>query len=163
MAQAVVLADASPIIILSQIGGLDWLAPLFGQVRLTQIVRDEVLPSGNRPGEAAISAAIAAGVLVVLDRDWPGPLFPALDEGEASCIRAALNLPAKCLLLMDERPGSVVAKEQGLAVVGVAGLIGIAKKRGLTPSAAAMFERLLQTDFRLSQEVIRGILASVGE
>lgn len=161
MAQ-VVIADASPIIILSQIGGLDWIAPLFGKVWLTKIVREELLP-GGKPGEQAILAAIDSGVLAVLDQDWPKPLFPELDEGEASTIRAALNLQEKCLLLMDERLGRKVAQENGLAIAGVVGLIGIAKMRGLIPSASAVFERLLQTDFRISPNFIRGVLRQVGE
>jgi predicted nucleic acid-binding protein len=90
-------------------------------------------------------------------------VFPDLDEGEASCIRAALNLPEECLLLMDERVGRVIAKEHGLAVVGVAGLIGIAKMRGLIPSAPTVFERLLQTDFRISADLIRGVLRQAGQ
>lgn len=161
MAQ-VVIADASPIIILSQIGGLDWLAPLFGKVWLTKIVREELLP-GGKPGEQAILAAIDSGVLAVLNQDWPKPLFPELDEGEASTIRAALNLQEKCLLLMDERLGRKVAQENGIAIAGVVGLIGIAKMRGLIPSASAVFERLLQTDFRISPNFIRGVLRQVGE
>jgi predicted nucleic acid-binding protein len=161
MAQ-IVIADASPIIILAQIGGLDWLVPLFGKVWLTEIVRDEILP-GGKPGEKAILEALASSVLVVIDKDWPKPQFPELDEGEASTIRAALNLPEKCLLLMDERLGRMVAQENGLSVAGVAGLIGMSKKRGLIPSASAVFEQLLQTDFRISPDLIRSVLLKVGE
>ncbi|MFA7243090.1 MAG: DUF3368 domain-containing protein [Sulfuricellaceae bacterium] len=158
----IVISDASPIIILSQIGGLDWLVPLFGKVWLTEIVRDELLP-GGKPGEQAILAAIDSGVLAVLNQEWSKPLFPELDEGEASTIRAALNLPVQCLLLMDERLGRMVAKENGIPVAGVAGLVGMAKKRGLIPSVSAVFERLLQTDFRISPDLIRGILLRAGE
>ncbi len=161
MAQ-IVIADASPIIILSRIGGLDWLAPLFGKVWLTKIVRDELL-TGGKPGEQVILAALEIGVLAVLDQDWPTPIFSELDEGEASTIRAALHLPEKCLLLMDERLGRMVAQEQGLAVAGVVGLIGIAKKRGLIPSASVVFEHLLETDFRIAPDLIRGVLRQVGE
>lgn len=161
MAQ-IVIADASPIIILSQIGGLDWLTPLFGKVWLTEIVRDELLP-GGKLGEQAILAAIDGGVLAVMEQDWPKPLFPELDEGEASTIRAALNLSEECLLLMDERLGRTVAQENALPVAGVVGLIGIAKKRGLIPSASAVFEQLLQTDSRISPDLIRGALQNVGE
>ncbi len=42
-------------------------------------------------------------------------------------------------------------------------LIGMAKKRGLIPSASAAFERLLQTDFRIAPDLIRGILLKVGD
>lgn len=157
-----VIADASPIIILSQIGGLDWLAPLFGKVWLTKIVRDELLP-GDKPGEQAIQASIDDGVLAIFEQEWSIPPLPKLDEGEASCIQAALNLQDKSLLLMDERLGRYVAQEYGISVVGVVGLIGIAKRRGLIPSATAVFERLLQTNFRISPGLIRGVLLKVGE
>lgn len=163
MAGAVLtIADASPIIILSRIGGLAWLNPLFGQVWLTEVVRAEVLP-GGKPAEPAIEDAIRQGVLAVLPEDWPEPQLPTLDEGEASCIRAALNTPGKHLILMDERLGRVIAQEHGIAVAGTAALIGLAKQRGLIDSAAAVFERLLQTDFRIAPGLIAGVLRGVGE
>lgn len=156
------LADASPIILLSRIGGLDWLKPLFGQVWLTEIVRDEVLP-GGKPAEQAIEDAIQNGILAVLPQDWPEPPLPTLDEGEASCIRVALNIPGKHLILMDERLGRVIAQEHGIPVAGTAALVGLAKRRGLIDSAAEVFEHLLQTDFRIAPGLIAGVLRSVGE
>jgi len=64
---------------------------------------------------------------------------------------------------MDERAGRAVAKEKGIAVIGTAALIGEAKKRGLIPSAREAFEVLHQSDFRISANVIRTVLARVGE
>jgi len=161
MAQ-IVIADANPIISLSRIGGLDWLNTLFAKVWITQVVRDEVLP-GGKPGEQGICDALRNGTLTVLAQEWASPQFPTLDEGEASCIRAAANLSGKSLLLMDDRLGRIIAQENGIPVVGVAGLIGVAKKRGLIVSASAVFEHLLQEDFRISPGLISGILRSVGE
>ena len=42
-AATIVIADTSPIIGLSLIGGLDWLEPLFGSVHITRQVREELL------------------------------------------------------------------------------------------------------------------------
>lgn len=163
MAQ-IVIADASPLIILAHVEGLGWLQSLFGQVWITSVVRDEILPDTGKPGEHAIQAAIDSGILRVFEQSWETPIFLALDEGEASCIQAALAHPDdKCLLLMDERLGRTVAAEQGLPVVGAAGVIGMAKIRGLIPSASEVFERLLKTDFRISADVIRGVLKKTGE
>lgn len=163
MAQ-IVIADASPLIILAHAEGLGWLQSLFGQVWITSEVRDEILPGTGKPGESMIQAAIDGGILRVFEQSWEAPVFLALDEGEASCIRAALAHPHdKCLLLMDERLGRTIAGEQEVSVVGAAGVIGMAKIRGLIPSASEIFEKLLKTDFRISADVIRGVLKKAGE
>ena len=159
----IVLSDASPLIILARIDGLVWLHGLFGQVRIPAQVHAEILPGQGKPGESDLQAAIGQGWLSVLEQDWPTPELPTLDEGEAACIRAALNLDAPCLILMDERLGRAVAKEHGIAVVGVAGLVGVARKRGLIESAAQIFDRLSAENFRISTEVIRAVLRDVGE
>ena len=67
------------------------------------------------------------------------------------------------LLIMDERAGRAVAKEKGLRVTGTAAIIGLAKKQDLIPSARAAFERLHNSDFRISATVINLILDSVNE
>jgi predicted nucleic acid-binding protein len=67
------------------------------------------------------------------------------------------------LLLMDERAGRTLAVEHGLRVAGTAAVIGMAKSRGLIPSAKQVFEQLHVSDFRISAEVIRTVLQRVGE
>lgn len=50
MASRLVVADASPLIGLAAAGAFDLLRRLFGQVTITDSVRDEVLAGGERPG-----------------------------------------------------------------------------------------------------------------
>ena len=159
----IVLIDASPLIVLSRIDGLHWIKAIFGPVHLPRAVRNEVLTGQSREGEPVIRAAIKRKVLVVLRRDWKLPQFPFLGEGEAACIRAAVNLRQPSLLLMDDKAGRATAIEFGLKVAGTAAVIAMAKRKNLIPSAANVFERLLQTDFRLSAEVIRAALEAAGE
>jgi predicted nucleic acid-binding protein len=73
----------------------------------------------------------------------------------------AQTVPA--LLLMDERAGRAVALELGLQVAGTAAVIGMARQRGLIASARQIFECLHQSDFRISPQVIKTLLARVGE
>lgn len=159
----IVLSDASPLIVLSRIGGLHWLKAIFGEVTVPLAVRSEVLTGKDKVGEPMIRAAIADKSLVVLRRDWKPPQFPFLGEGEAACIRAAVNLRQPSLLLMDDRAGRTTAMECGFKVAGTAAIIAMAKRQKLIPSAADVFERLLQMDFRLSAEVIRAALEAAGE
>ena len=135
----------------------------FGSVFLPESVRYEVLPGKSAPGEEAIKLAIDKGWLTI----WTEPIKPFLDidldAGETDCINIALSHSAKVLLIMDERAGRAVAKEKGLRVTGTAAIIGLAKKQDLIPSARAAFERLHNSDFRISATVINLILDSVNE
>ncbi|MBM3344019.1 MAG: DUF3368 domain-containing protein [Betaproteobacteria bacterium] len=159
----IVLADASPLIVLARVDGLSWLERLFGPVHVPRAVRDEVLPRQDRAGEPQIREAIARKALMVLRSDWRTPQFPHLGEGEAACIRAAARLAKPALLLMDDRIGRATAVEHGLEVAGTAAIIAMAKRQRMIPSAAAVFERLLQMDFRISAEIISAALEMAGE
>ncbi len=159
----IVVIDSSPLIGLAIVDGLQWLPTIFGSVFLPESVRYEVLPGKSAPGEEAIKLAIDTGWLTI----WTEPIKPLLDidldAGETDCINIALSHSAKVLLIMDERAGRAVAKEKGLRVTGTAAIIGLAKKQDLIPSARAAFERLHNSDFRISATVINLILDSVNE
>jgi predicted nucleic acid-binding protein len=163
MARPVVLSDASPLIALSLIERLDLLHSLLGRITITDVVQAEVLAQGDRPGQAAIAAAIRAKRIRVIIDQWPEPKLPDLDEGEASILRAAIHHGVPCLVLIDERAGRAVAKELGIAHTGTVGLILQAKKRGLVLSVRTLFEQLLAQDFRVSAGLIREALAQAGE
>jgi predicted nucleic acid-binding protein len=126
-------------------------------------VRREVLSGQVDRGESDIPEALAAGWL----RVWPeliaDPGFGDLDEGEAACIGIGMAHPGDVLVLMDERAGRAAAAERGLRVAGTAAVIGLAKIRGLIPSARQVFEVLHRSDFRISAKVIQTILTKVGE
>jgi predicted nucleic acid-binding protein len=158
-----VLSDASPLIGLSVVGGLPWLPALFGQVWIPAEVHDEVLSGHVSRGEAAIRSALKRKWLAVWKRAAADTALPHLDEGEAACIRIALKHHGDTLLLIDERAGRAVAHEHGIRVAGTAAVIGMAKQRGLIPSAKTVFATLHASDFRISAEVIRTVLARVGE
>lgn len=159
----IVLTDASPLIGLSIVDGLPWLKQLFGQVWMPEEVRQEVLSGQVSRGEDAIRRTMEEGWLQLCPPFDSSLKLPDLDEGEAAAIRFAVAYDGEALLLMDERAGRAVAMELGLKVAGTAAVIGMAKNRGLIPSAKKIFEILHTSDFRISKEVIRTILARTGE
>lgn len=165
-----VLTDASPLIALTRVEGLEWLQHLFGSVWWPAQVRAEVLTGQGLPGEVTIELAESAGWLRLTEPAPVLPDLPDLDEGEAACIRIALahqsraaDRAAPALLLMDERAGRHIAMAHGLRVAGTAALIGMAKSRGLIASAREVFSRLHATDFRIAPDVIATVLKRVGE
>jgi predicted nucleic acid-binding protein len=92
------------------------------------------------------------------------PLLDELDRGEQDSILLGLMQPKNSVvLLIDERLGRSVASEAGLQIIGTAGLIGTAKKRGFIRAARPVFAQLHASDFRISAEVIKTVLPAVGE
>jgi predicted nucleic acid-binding protein len=168
MAQ-IVLTDATPLVYLSQIkDGLSWLKRLFGTVCMTHAVRSEVTKRG-KPGAAEIDAALRRRDLRELTEEWSEPNFPWLHEGEASTISVAINLARSghtCLVLMDEKAGRDEIGRLGsaaIAVSGTAAVVGRAKEVGLISSAAEVFGELREKGFYISEDIVRGVLKSVGE
>lgn len=160
---AIVISDASPLIGLAQVNGIGWLRELFGTVLLPATVADEVLTGRFTDQEARITAAVEAGWLTITPDPQPGLELPDLDEGEAASIRLALTQTGPVLLLIDERAGRAVAQELGLKVAGTAAVIGLARLRGLIPSARAVFDALHSSDFRIAPTVITTVLKRCGE
>jgi hypothetical protein len=155
----IAVSDASPLINLAYLGQLDLLRQLYGQVAVPQRVWDEVVARGaGRPGSAEVAAATWITV-------HPAPLtqvWPAIHQGEAEAITLALRLGAD-LLLMDEALGRAVARQQGLRVSGVVGVLLAARRRRLLGAVRPMLDRLRAAGFRLSKRVYDEALRRAGE
>lgn len=161
-----VIAGSSPIIGLSLIGGLERIATLFGTVNITRAVRDELLvdyATNPRARMERIKAAIKIGHLKVIAKNYPAPLFPYLDEGEASVLAAALNQKLPCLVIIDEMLGRRAAQEHGIQSVGLIGIIIAAKQRRLVPKIAPILKQLQSNNFRLSEALIIHALSAAKE
>jgi predicted nucleic acid-binding protein len=166
----IVLSDATPLIYLAQItDGLSILERIYGQLTITSMVEDELLPGERAPGEHEIKQAIQAGIIKVIKDEWPQPVFPWLDEGEESTIRAAVNLANaghRCLVLMDEKDGRAALRQLMSATVtltGTAASVGRARELGLIPSASAVFRELQEKGFYISTDIVRAVLRNIGE
>jgi predicted nucleic acid-binding protein len=153
-----VLTDASPVIGLSRVHGLEWLRRLFERVEMTASAADEVLEKSDDCARA-VRRATDEGWLVARPTDPAGGPRPAhLGAGEWSTITAAVQHDGETLVLVDDRLARREALAVGLRVAGTAAVIGLAERRGVIPSAADVFEQLLRSDFRISPEVIRVVL-----
>lgn len=98
-------------------------------------------------GEVLVTDVVAsealAGWVRSVASSTDGPDLPDLDEGEAASIRLAQAL--------------------GIQVAGTAAVIGLARQRGLIPSARAVFAQLHASDFRIAPAVIQTVLERCGE
>lgn len=169
MSRRVVIADAGPLIALARIEALALLRGLFGSVFITATVRDELLRAGATfPDAAALTRTLAEDWIEVVASppdDWK-PLNPGVDPGEASAIHQACrwrDAGDAVLLVMDDRAGRLEARHQGIALVGTAAVVGLAKTQGLIPAARPLLEGLARSGYYLGQAVIDAVLGEAGE
>jgi len=159
----IVVANAGPLIALAQIGYLDLLRLLYGELYIPPAVREEVVASGQgRPGAVEVDAANWIHVVEVHDTMAVQLLRDRLDAGESEAIVLAMEMNAD-LLLMDEGRGRRVAEARGLKKTGTVGTLIVAKKRGLISAVTPLLDRLLAAGFRMSDELYQTARVLAGE
>jgi predicted nucleic acid-binding protein len=152
----IVVSDTSCVSNLLTIGKPDLLANLFGEVIIPPAVEREL-----RRFHSAIPAFLK--VVVPTREELLARLSREFHAGEAEAICVACELKADRLLI-DEKAGRSVALREGLAIIGVVGVLLAAKQKGLLPSLTELLNRL-ETDagFRLNQSVKAAALKAAGE
>ena len=152
--------DASLAIGLAKIGKFDLIQQLFGKVAVAKAVLREVQAKGGLPGAPEIKEAIDAGwaevVAVETDRS-----FSSLGAGEAATLTYARKTGAVAVL--DDKVGRSHALRHQLQVLGTAGVLLAAKRKGLVDRIAPLLDELRRRGFHLSDKVVRDALAAAGE
>lgn len=152
----IVVSDTSPLTALLTVGEEDLLVRLFAEVVIPEAVEAEL-----RRGHSTLPVWLH--VLPARDRQKARRYMEMVDRGEAEAIVLAEELRADHLL-MDERKGRRLAQQHGLPVVGLLGVVLMAKRRGLIPTARGLLRRLDQeAGVFLTEELRETALQSVGE
>ena len=151
-----VVSDTSPISALVQIGRVELLTDLFGAVCVPSAVNAELL---------RFHASLPARVEVreVVDRARVEAFLPRLDLGEAEAIVLAIEVQADHLLI-DERRGRLIASQAGVPIIGLIGVVLLAKRRGLIPAAKELIVDLQTTaGFYVDDALVQRTLQAAGE
>jgi predicted nucleic acid-binding protein len=153
-----VVADTSPVFYLLTIGHIDLLPSLFGKVVIPDAVQKELkhptAPQVLRAWSVAFPAWLEVMTVQVTVEDAK---LKSLGAGEREAIALALSIHAH-LLLIDERKGTTVALQKGLAVTSTLGILRLASRRGWIDLAGA-FDRLKQSNFRYRREILDAMLS----
>jgi uncharacterized protein len=162
-----VVSNTSPVLNLALIDRLGLLRDRFGEVWVPPAVLKELRLEEEVPGSRAVRAAREAGWLQVKEEVKDQPLVQALrrelDQGEAEAIALALQAKAEWTLL-DERDARRVAKELGLRVTGVLGILLWARREGKLPSLqTALVQLREQAGFYIRAELFADLLSKSGE
>ncbi|MCC6452575.1 MAG: DUF3368 domain-containing protein [Acidobacteria bacterium] len=146
----VVIADASCLILLTNLDKLNLLAELYGEVWITQAVKAEYrLPL---PSFISVNDPTDLSTLRFLLR--------SLDPGEASSIALAIENPG-CRIIIDEKKGRRVALSMGLALTGTLGVLREAAKINLLKIDSRVVANLESLGFRISAELKNEFLAEL--
>ncbi len=145
-----IISDTSCFIILNNIGELELLHKLYGQIITTidiAIEYGEILPEWVE-------------IATVVDKYKQQLLELQIDKGESSAIALALETPNSTIIL-DDYKARKIAKQLGINYTGTIGVIIKAKLNGIIPSIKPILEKIKQTDFRISVELeLQALLAA---
>ena len=161
------VADSSVIIHLAAIAQFDLLRQLHGSLLIPPAVWDEVVVQGQgRPGAQELATAVGDGWVTVSQLSTHVQLPPGLlmlHAGESGALQLAASHPGH-VLLMDEAAGRSVAASLGIPVMGIVGILVVARQGGLIPLLKPILEQLRNPGgFRLSAAVLKHALGLVGE
>lgn len=137
-----IVSDPSCFILLSNIGELDLLYKVYGEIITTPEVVSEF--NGPLPEWVIIKKPV--------DKYYQTILEAQLDRGESSAIALALEME-NSTLISDDLKARKMAEHLGLSYTGTIGVIVKAKLIGLISSIQPILKKLKLTDFRISNEI----------
>lgn len=157
----IVVSDTSSLSNLLIIGRLDLLKRIFGRVIVPTAVETELYAVDRNRREFLKQDWIE--VVRISNERLFRELRENLDIGEAEAITLSLELAAD-FLLIDDLAARNEARARGVRIIGVAGILVEAKRRGLIESVKPEIEKLVGiARFRMSSNLISEVLESVGE
>ena len=157
----IVVSDTSVITNLAQIDRLELLQNLYDRIVIPSHVRDELMR--HERTENLFQQRDWIDVVAPGDNKLYERLLTTLDEGEAAAIVLSKELAAD-LLLIDERKGRRVAKDNGIRIIGLLGVLIDAKQQGILEAVKPILDRLIyETGFRVGSGLYQRVLSEVGE
>ena len=151
-----VVSNSSPLCYLRLIDAIHLLPKMFGEILVPEAVVRELGDEGA-PDIVREWIARPPGWLKVqkveADSD---PQLERLHAGEREVILLAHRIEAD-LVVMDEKAARRIAKEQGLNVTGLIGILDEAATRAMVDLLTAV-ERLRQTSFRASPHLLKTLV-----
>src|SRR3954463_12819312 len=161
MPDRLVISNTSPLLYLHQVGHLELLPRLYGQVQIPSAVQEE-LRAGAELGIAVPDVSSLKWVQVQSLRDTTLlPVVIDLGSGEAEAIALAIAQPGS-LLILDDALGRRIARLNRLTYTGTLGILVKAKEQGLLPSVSPVVEALRSTTMYLTESLIETVLREAG-
>ncbi|MBP6811420.1 MAG: DUF3368 domain-containing protein [Saprospiraceae bacterium] len=157
----IVVSDTTALTNLFQIGEMHILKEVFGEIVIPEAVYREL---GEIPDQLeSIDSQDWINVQKVIGTDVVEMLKMHLDEGESEAIALALEIGSD-FLVIDEWKGRRKAAEMGLQVIGLIGILSLAKRKGIISAVRPILDKMIEmTGFRILPALYRNALQNIGE
>ncbi len=152
-----VVSNTSPLSYLVLIEQAHLLPQLFGEVLIPRAVAGELGCAGAPPAVRTWIQNPPQWLRVVPVTHSPIADSTALHAGESEAIQLAKEVGAEALLI-DERTGARVARQQQLLVVGTLGVLVEAAERDLVAFPEALDRLLRETSFYITPQFRQALL-----
>ena len=147
-----IICDTSCLILFDKIERLELLRNCYSTIYVTPEIADKfgkALPDWVKI-KGASNEALQQTLTQILGR------------GEASAIALTFDLPGT-LIALDDLKARKVAKSLHLKITGSLGILVKARQQGYIAKLLPVLNQVQQTDFRISENIVRKILSTVGE
>lgn len=160
----ILVLDASPLITLARIGSLHLLRQLAGQIIIPDAVYAEsVSLVQGRPGSIEIAQANWIIHRTVENQTRVEQLHTRIGLGEAEAIILAREIGADAIVVLDDATARRIAEQEGCRIVGLLGLLVMAKQRSLLSAVRPLLDAMRSSGFFVSDELYTIILRQVAE
>jgi uncharacterized protein len=160
----IIVSDTSAIGNLAIVNHLWLLQSIYGKVLIPDVVAQE-LSNASRPEIQAVLLLDWIEIRAIVNLAMANTLQQdqKLDPGESYAIVLALEQQADELLI-DERRGRQEAAKLGIPIIGILGVLLVAKQRQLIPQVQPVLDALMQqAAFRVSSALYIQILLQAKE
>jgi predicted nucleic acid-binding protein len=152
MRDALVIADSSCLILLAKIDELEILRSIYKRIFITKEIAGEF--GSDLPGWIEVRE--------VENKTLQSLFEDILDLGEASALTLALET-RDCTVILDDLKARKTAAKLNIKVTGTIGVIVRARKEHKIPSVKSVFDKILATDFRISDRILTEAIKEAGE
>ncbi len=137
-----VYVDTSSLILLNKINALNLLNKIYGNIYITSFIKSEF--------DEPLPVWVIVEPFTSLENNFN------LGIGESSIITNAIKY--KAFLIIDDLKARKVAETLNLKFTVCIGILIIAKEKGLIISVRFYLEKIQQTNFRISMQLIKNAL-----
>jgi len=144
---SIVISDTSSLILFDKIGELELLAKVYDLIITTPQIAEEY----------GKSLPDWVHIIDVKDKKYQGFLETQVDWGEASAIALAKEIE-NSILLLDDLKARKLAGKLNIRFTGTLGVFHKAKQLGIVIKIKPFIDKLLMTNFRISENIVSEFL-----
>lgn len=157
-----VIVNSTPLIILCNIGKLEILRNLYGEIIIPQAVYEEVTVKADSACQQ-IKSANWIHVEQIKDQSDKKMYRAKLHAGEVEVMILAQEDKKTDLVVIDDNAAKKTARYLGLTVTGTVGILLKAKKSGIVGEIHPILNSMKKEGFYISGNIERMILEQAGE